>query len=144
MFLCTAQSAYIGKGGKNMEQRTKSVVYAVIVGLLCAAVFAGAAAAVVLKNAPEQYKEVNAEQTLSTDGSEITENVSEEITNSESVNEESSAPAVTEPESSTAEASVPSNAESSVSESVTLTGAKTSAMCRLLPKSPNFPPAVNR
>ena len=129
MFLCTAQSAYIGKGGKKMEQRTKSVVYAVIVGLLCAAVFAGAAAAVVLKEAPEQYKEVNAEQTLSTDGSEITENVSEE----------SSAPAVTEPESSTAEASVPSNAESSVSESVTLTGAKNIGNVPIIAQKPEFP-----
>ena len=131
-----------------MEQRTKSAVYAVIVGLLCVAVFAGAAAAVVLKEAPEQYKEVNAEQTLSTDGSEITENVSEEITNSESVNEESSAPAVTEPESSTAqtatpsstaEASVPRNAESSVSESVTLTGAKNIGNVPIIAQKPEFP-----
>lgn len=122
-----------------MEQRTKSVVYAVIVGLLCAAVFAGAAAAVVLKKAPEQYKEVNAEQTLSTDGSKITENVSEEITNSETVNEESSAPAVTEPESSTAEASAPSNAESSVSESVTPTGAKNIGNVPIIAQKPEFP-----
>lgn len=126
-----------------MEQRTKSVVYAVIVGLLCAAVFAGAAAAVVLKKAPEQYKEVSAEQTLSTDGSEITENVSEEITNSETVSEnvseESSAPAVTEPESSTAEASAPSNAESSVSESVTLTGAKNIGNVPIIAQKPEFP-----
>lgn len=129
MFLCTAQSAYIGKGGKKMEQRTKSVVYAVIVGLLCAAVFAGAAAAVVLKKAPEQYKEVNAEQAISGDSSELTENVSEE----------SSAPAVTEPESSTAEASVPRNAESSVSESVTLTGAKNIGNVPIIAQKPEFP-----
>lgn len=104
-----------------MKKSTKKAVRAAIPALLIVAVLAVAAAAVILKKVPEPYREVNAEQTLSSDGSE------------------SSAPTVTEPESSSAETSVPRNEESAISESVILTGAKNIGNVPIIAQKPEFP-----
>lgn len=138
-----------------MKKSTKKAVRAAIPALLIAAVLAVAAAMAVLKKSPEQYKEVNAEQTLGNDSSEssaeetgepqssLSETDSGTGTASETTKPENSQPqsSVTQSTtpSSTAETSVPSNGESGRSESVILTGAKNIGNVPIIAQKPNFP-----